>query len=79
MCGIVAILNIERQTSELRQKALRMSQKIRHRGPDGSGIYSGGTAVGASGLTAEALTVSGVGGSGVGGGVGCDRGVDGRI
>ena len=45
MCGIVAILNIERQTSELRQKALRMSQKIRHRGPDWSGIYSGGTAI----------------------------------
>ncbi len=45
MCGIVAILNIERQTSELRQKALRMSQKIRHRGPDWSGIYSGGSAI----------------------------------
>ena len=45
MCGIVAILNIERQTSELRQKALRMSQKIRHRGPDWIGIYSGGSAI----------------------------------
>ena len=45
MCGIVAILNIERQTSELRQKTLRMSQKIRHRGPDWSGIYSGGSAI----------------------------------
>ena len=45
MCGIVAILNIERPTSELRQKALRMSQKIRHRGPDWSGIYSGGSAI----------------------------------
>ncbi len=45
MCGIVAILNIDRQTSELRQKALRMSQKIRHRGPDWSGIYSGGSAI----------------------------------
>jgi len=29
----------------MRQKALRMSQKIRHRGPDWSGIYSGGSAI----------------------------------
>ncbi len=39
MCGIVAIFNVKEQTQELRQKALRMSQKIRHRGPDWSGIY----------------------------------------
>ena len=45
MCGIVAILNVQKQTSELRQKALKMSQKIRHRGPDWSGIYCGGTAI----------------------------------
>ena len=45
MCGIVAIFNIQEQTPELRQKALRMSQKIRHRGPDWSGIYSGGSAI----------------------------------
>ena len=45
MCGIVSILNIQQQTSELRQKALRMSQKIRHRGPDWSGIYCGKTAI----------------------------------
>ena len=45
MCGIVAILNVKEQSQELRQKALRMSQKIRHRGPDWSGIYCGGTAV----------------------------------
>lgn len=45
MCGIVAIFNVHEQTPELRQKALRMSQKIRHRGPDWSGIYSGGTAI----------------------------------
>ena len=29
----------------MRQKALCMSQKIRHRGPDWSGIYTGGTAI----------------------------------
>ena len=45
MCGIVSILNIREQTPELRQKALRMSQKIRHRGPDWSGIYCGGSAI----------------------------------
>lgn len=45
MCGIVAVLNIKKQTAELRQKALRMSQKIRHRGPDWSGIYCGGSAI----------------------------------
>ncbi len=45
MCGIVAILNVKEQTHELREKALKMSQKIRHRGPDWSGIYCGGTAI----------------------------------
>ena len=45
MCGIVAILNVKKQTQELRKKALRMSQKIRHRGPDWSGIYCGGSAI----------------------------------
>lgn len=45
MCGIVSIFNIQEQTPELRQKALNMSRKIRHRGPDWSGIYCGGSAV----------------------------------
>ena len=45
MCGIVAILNVKEQTHALRDKALKMSQKIRHRGPDWSGIYCGGTAI----------------------------------
>ena len=45
MCGIVAILNVKKQTHELREKALRMSQKIRHRGPDWSGIYCDGSAI----------------------------------
>ena len=38
MCGIVGIFNIKKQTPELRKKALAMSQKLRHRGPDWSGI-----------------------------------------
>ena len=45
MCGIAAILNVKEQSSAWREKALKMSQKIRHRGPDWSGIYCGGTAV----------------------------------
>ena len=45
MCGIVAILNVKEQTNKLREKALKMSQKIRHRGPDWSGIYCGGSAI----------------------------------
>lgn len=45
MCGIVSIFNIQEQTPELRQQALRMSQKIRHRGPDWNGIYCGGSAI----------------------------------
>ena len=45
MCGIVAILNVKEQTHELREKALKMSQKIRHRGPDWSGIFCGGSAI----------------------------------
>ena len=45
MCGIVSILNVKQQTHSLREKALRMSQKIRHRGPDWSGIYCGGSAI----------------------------------
>ena len=45
MCGIVSIFNIKEPTSKLRQKALKMSQKIRHRGPDWSGIYCGKTAI----------------------------------
>ena len=56
MCGIVSILNIHKsgndngkdtlqERQQLRQKALRMSQKIRHRGPDWSGIYCGQSAI----------------------------------
>ena len=45
MCGIVGIFNIKEQTPELRKKALTMSQKIRHRGPDWSGIWCGGSAI----------------------------------
>lgn len=45
MCGIVAIFNVKEQTPELRNKALGMSKKIRHRGPDWSGIHCSGSAI----------------------------------
>ena len=45
MCGIVAIFNIKGQKKEQRDKALAMAKRIRHRGPDWSGIYCGESAV----------------------------------
>lgn len=45
MCGIVSIFNIKEQTPALRKQALEMSKKIRHRGPDWSGIYCGKGAI----------------------------------
>lgn len=45
MCGIVGILGIEAQTDALRNEALEMAKRIRHRGPDWSGIYAGGSAI----------------------------------
>jgi asparagine synthase (glutamine-hydrolysing) len=43
MCGILTILDIDparSSPSELRRQALAMAKKLRHRGPDWSGIYS---------------------------------------
>ena len=45
MCGIAGIFNIKQQNDSLRRKALEMSKKIRHRGPDWSGIYVGKSAI----------------------------------
>lgn len=45
MCGIACIFNIRKQTPELRDKALVMAKRIRHRGPDWSGIYCGESAI----------------------------------
>ena len=45
MCGIAAIFNIKCQSPEWRKKALAMAKKIRHRGPDWSGIYCGSSAI----------------------------------
>ena len=45
MCGIACIFNIKKQSAELREKALCMARKIRHRGPDWSGIHVGPSAI----------------------------------
>ena len=45
MCGIVCALDLKQDESVLRPQLLEMSKKIRHRGPDWSGIYSSQNAV----------------------------------
>ncbi|MDR1344293.1 MAG: asparagine synthase B [Tannerellaceae bacterium] len=45
MCGITAIFNIREGGESLRKQALIMSKRVRHRGPDWSGIYAGKTAI----------------------------------
>ncbi len=39
MCGIVGIFDLKTNAENLRAKALQMSGKQRHRGPDWSGIF----------------------------------------
>ena len=45
MCGIVCAFNIKQPVDELRPQILNLSKKIRHRGPDWSGIYSNNNAI----------------------------------
>ncbi len=46
MCGIVAIYNNQLKfDKDMRSKSLSMSKKVRHRGPDWSGIYSNDNAI----------------------------------
>ena len=40
MCGIVCAFDLKQKSETLRPQILEMSKKIRHRGPDWSGIYS---------------------------------------
>jgi len=39
MCGIVAVFDLKVSQTELRTSVLKMSKKVRHRGPDWSGIF----------------------------------------
>jgi asparagine synthase (glutamine-hydrolysing) len=45
MCGFVAVLNAKEETNSLRPKAIALSKKIRHRGPDWSGVFANNNAV----------------------------------
>ena len=45
MCGIVCAFDLKVKSSELRPNLLDMSKKIRHRGPDWSGIFSNEKAI----------------------------------
>ncbi len=40
MCGIVCAFDLKQNSDDLRPQILEMSKKIRHRGPDWSGIFS---------------------------------------
>ncbi len=45
MCGIVCAFDLKEKAEVLRPQLLSMSKKIRHRGPDWSGIYSSSKAI----------------------------------
>ena len=53
MCGIIAVFTTKQNAKELTPTILEMSKKIRHRGPDWSGIYSDDKAI----LTHERLAI----------------------
>jgi asparagine synthase (glutamine-hydrolysing) len=53
MCGIIGVFDLKTGTRELRPKLLEMSKKVRHRGPDWSGIYCGDKAI----ITHERLSI----------------------
>ncbi len=45
MCGIVCAFNIKSDSIGVRSNVLKMAKKVRHRGPDWSGIYSNNNAI----------------------------------
>ena len=45
MCGIVCAFDLKEPSDKLRPQLLEMSKKVRHRGPDWSGIYANEKAV----------------------------------
>tara|TARA_E500000081_G_C6117438_1_gene346008 strand:+ start:78 stop:1766 length:1689 start_codon:yes stop_codon:yes gene_type:complete len=56
MCSILGILDIKTDPSQLRSMAIEMSKKLRHRGPDWSGVYASDKAI----LVHERLAIVGV-------------------
>ncbi len=53
MCGIVCAFDLKEKADDLRPQLLEMSKKVRHRGPDWSGVYSNDKAI----LTHERLAI----------------------
>lgn len=53
MCGIVGVFDLKKDSASQRQDVLELSKKLRHRGPDWSGIYCGDKAI----LAHERLTI----------------------
>ena len=45
MCGIVGVFDLKTDAQTLRPQVLEQSKKVRHRGPDWSGIYCGQKAI----------------------------------
>ncbi|GGG51762.1 asparagine synthase B [Croceivirga lutea] len=45
MCGIVCAFDLKQSSDSLRPQLLEMSKKVRHRGPDWSGIYADDKAI----------------------------------
>ncbi|MCG6190689.1 asparagine synthase B [Maribellus maritimus] len=45
MCGIIGAFDLKTDAQTLRPSVLEMSKKVRHRGPDWSGIYCGDKAI----------------------------------
>ena len=45
MCGIVCAFDLKEKTEVLRPQLLEIAKKIRHRGPDWSGIFSNEKAI----------------------------------
>lgn len=56
MCGFVGVFDITQNIEMLRPQILRMAKKIRHRGPDWSGVYCGDKAI----LAHERLSIVGI-------------------
>jgi len=45
MCGILAILGVQGDADTLRPRALSLSRRLRHRGPDWSGVHADDRAI----------------------------------
>ena len=53
MCGIVCAFDLKQDSESLRPQMLEMSKRVRHRGPDWSGIFSNDSAI----LSHERLSI----------------------